>query len=111
MAGSEEEGQAYTATIFVFKTSAGIDSKNSHRFIGEVSSTGVALLKDWRACATALWFEALLHYWRAGASTLLHPGLPHRPGQYRGSGRGRLLPDTHRSRLDPSRPLTKYILD
>ena len=59
MAGSEEEGQAYTATIFVFKTSAGIDSKNSHRFIGEVSSTGVALLKDWRACATALWFEAL----------------------------------------------------
>ena len=54
MAGSEEEGQAYTATIFVFKTSAGIDSKNSHRFIGEVRSTGVALLKDWRACATEL---------------------------------------------------------
>jgi len=36
MAGGEEEAKLYTATIHVFKTSAGVDGKNSHRFIGEV---------------------------------------------------------------------------
>jgi hypothetical protein len=36
MAGGEEEGAAYTATIFVHRTGAGLDSRNSHRFIGEV---------------------------------------------------------------------------
>jgi len=36
MAGSEEEARQYTATIYVFKTSMGVDGRNSHRFIGDI---------------------------------------------------------------------------
>jgi len=36
MAGSEEEAKQYTATIYVFKTSMGVDGRNSHRFIGDI---------------------------------------------------------------------------
>ena len=36
MAGSEEEAKQYTATIYVFRTSVGVDGKNSHRFIGDI---------------------------------------------------------------------------
>jgi len=36
MAGSEADAEKYTATIYVFKTSMGVDGKNSHRFIGDI---------------------------------------------------------------------------
>jgi len=36
MAGSEADAKQYTATIYVFKTSVGVDGKNSHRFIGDI---------------------------------------------------------------------------
>jgi len=36
MAGSEAQAKHYTATIYVFKTSMGVDGKNSHRFIGDI---------------------------------------------------------------------------
>jgi len=36
MAGSEEDAKNYTATIYVFKSSVGVDGKNSHRFIGDI---------------------------------------------------------------------------
>ena len=36
MAGSEEDTKKYTATIYVFKSSVGVDGKNSHRFIGDI---------------------------------------------------------------------------
>jgi len=36
MAGSEEEARQYTATIYVFRTSVGVDGRNSHRFIGDI---------------------------------------------------------------------------
>ena len=40
MAGSDEEGATYTATIFVFKNSPG--GKYSHKFVGEVCPIDVA---------------------------------------------------------------------
>jgi len=36
MAGSEEDAKNYIATIYVFKSSVGVDGKNSHRFIGDI---------------------------------------------------------------------------
>eukprot|EP00092_Neocalanus_flemingeri_P004371 GFUD01004701.1.p1 GENE.GFUD01004701.1~~GFUD01004701.1.p1 ORF type:complete len:609 (-),score=159.84 GFUD01004701.1:19-1626(-) len=36
MAGSEVEAKQYTATIYVFRTSVGVDGRNSHRFIGDI---------------------------------------------------------------------------
>lgn len=45
MAGSEAEGAGYTATIHVFKTHAGPDSRNSHRFIGEVCPIDVTSME------------------------------------------------------------------
>eukprot|EP00090_Calanus_glacialis_P015484 TRINITY_DN24438_c0_g1_i1.p1 TRINITY_DN24438_c0_g1~~TRINITY_DN24438_c0_g1_i1.p1 ORF type:complete len:751 (+),score=260.97 TRINITY_DN24438_c0_g1_i1:58-2253(+) len=36
MAGSEADAKQYTATIYVFRTSVGVDGKNSHRFIGDI---------------------------------------------------------------------------
>eukprot|EP00090_Calanus_glacialis_P029837 TRINITY_DN47951_c0_g1_i1.p1 TRINITY_DN47951_c0_g1~~TRINITY_DN47951_c0_g1_i1.p1 ORF type:complete len:287 (+),score=97.78 TRINITY_DN47951_c0_g1_i1:124-861(+) len=36
MAGGEEEAKLYTVIIHVFKASAGVDGKNSQRFIGDV---------------------------------------------------------------------------
>jgi len=36
MAGSEKDAGQYTATISVYNPTAGIDGRNSHRFIGEV---------------------------------------------------------------------------
>eukprot|EP00092_Neocalanus_flemingeri_P030113 GFUD01032691.1.p1 GENE.GFUD01032691.1~~GFUD01032691.1.p1 ORF type:complete len:637 (+),score=160.30 GFUD01032691.1:48-1958(+) len=36
MAGSEVEAKQYTATIYVFRTSVGVDGRNSHRFIRDI---------------------------------------------------------------------------
>eukprot|EP00092_Neocalanus_flemingeri_P017799 GFUD01019256.1.p1 GENE.GFUD01019256.1~~GFUD01019256.1.p1 ORF type:complete len:572 (-),score=137.83 GFUD01019256.1:36-1667(-) len=36
MAGSEVEAKQYTAIIYVFRTSVGVDGRNSHRFIGDI---------------------------------------------------------------------------
>ena len=42
MAGSEQESSLYTATIHVFNPKAGINGRNSHRFIGEVCPIDVS---------------------------------------------------------------------
>ena len=42
MAGSEEESSLYTATIYVYNPKFGVNSRNSFRFIGEVSPINVS---------------------------------------------------------------------